>query len=190
CRPCRDGYRNLCTRIRFAGHGDQDGALREFLAWPSGLLHPLPDSVTDTDGALLEPLGVAIHALDLGHVRLGARVAVVGCGPIGLLLTAGLRTPGAGPTPAFEPLPHRREAALRYGADVCLRPDILPGELRELVGDGADAVFEMAGTAGAVTLSMAAARPGGRGGLGGIPADDQISFQASSAPPQGPTNAQ
>ena len=46
CRPCLDGYRNLCARIRFAGHGDQDGALREFLAWPSGLLHPLPESVS------------------------------------------------------------------------------------------------------------------------------------------------
>ena len=158
CRPCLDGYRNLCLNIRFAGHGDQDGAMREFLAWPSDLLHPLPDSVTDTDGALLEPLGVAIHALDLGHVRLGARVAVAGCGPIGLLLIAVLRAAGASHIAAFEPLPHRREAALRYGADVCLRPDILPGDLRELVGEGAEVVFEMAGTSGAVTLSMAAVR--------------------------------
>lgn len=189
CRPCRDGYRNLCRNIRFAGHGDQDGALREFLAWPSDLLHPLPGSVTDIDGALLEPLGVAIHALDLGHVRLGARVAVVGCGPIGLLLIGVLRAAGAGHIAAFEPLPHRREAALRHGADVCLRPDILPDDLRELVGDGADAVFEMAGTAAAVTLSMAAARPGGRVVLGGIPADDQIAFQASAARRKGLTIA-
>jgi L-iditol 2-dehydrogenase len=189
CRPCRDGYRNLCGRIRFAGHGEQDGALREFLAWPSDLLHPLPDSVTDTDGALLEPLGVAIHALDLGHVRLGARAAVVGCGPIGLLLIAVLRTAGARHIAAFEPLPHRREAALRYGADVCLRPDILPGDLRELVGEGADAVFEMAGTADAVTLSMAAARPGGRVVLGGIPSDDRIAFEASTARRKGLTIA-
>ena len=189
CRPCRDGYRNLCARIRFAGHGDQDGALREFLAWPSDLLHPLPDSVTDTDGALLEPLGVAIHALDLGHVRLGARAAVVGCGPIGLLLIAVLRAAGARHIAAFEPLPHRREAALRYGADVCLRPDILPGDLRELVGEGADAVFEMAGAADAVTLSMAAARPGGRVVLGGIPSDDRIAFEASTARRKGLTIA-
>jgi L-iditol 2-dehydrogenase len=189
CRPCRDGYRNLCTRIRFAGHGDQDGALRELLAWPSDLLHPLPGSVTDTDGALLEPLGVAIHALDLGHVRLGARVAVVGCGPIGLLLIGALRAAGAGHIAAFEPLSHRREAALRYGADICLRPGILPDDLRELVGDGADTVFEMAGTAAAVTLSMAAARPGGRVVLGGIPADDQIAFQASTARRKGLTIA-
>jgi L-iditol 2-dehydrogenase len=189
CRPCRDGYRNLCARIRFAGHGDQDGALREFLAWPSDLLHPLPDSVTDTDGALLEPLGVAIHALDLGHVRLGARAAVVGCGPIGLLLIAVLRAAGARHIAAFEPLPHRREAALRYGADVCLQPDILAGDLRELVGEGADAVFEMAGTADAVTLSMAAARPGGRVVLGGIPSDDRIAFEASTARRKGLTIA-
>jgi L-iditol 2-dehydrogenase len=189
CRPCLDGYRNLCLNIRFAGHGDQDGAMRELLAWPSDLLHPLPDSVTDTDGALLEPLGVAIHALDLGHVRLGARVAVVGCGPIGLLLIAVLRTAGARHIAAFEPLSHRREAALRYGADVCLRPDILPGDLRELVGEGADTVFEMAGTADAVTLSMAAARPGGRVVLGGIPADDRIAFEASTARRKGLTIA-
>jgi L-iditol 2-dehydrogenase len=189
CRPCLDGYRNLCLNIRFAGHGDQDGAMREFLAWPSDLLHPLPDSVTDTDGALLEPLGVAIHALDLGHVRLGARVAVVGCGPIGLLLIAVLRTAGARHIAAFEPLAHRREAALRYGADVCLRPDILPGDLRELVGEGAEAVFEMAGTADAVTLSMAAARPGGRVVLGGIPSDNRIAFEASTARRKGLTIA-
>jgi L-iditol 2-dehydrogenase len=189
CRPCLDGYRNLCPNIRFAGHGDQDGAMRELLAWPSDLLHPLPDSVTDTDGALLEPLGVAIHALDLGHVRIGARVAVVGCGPIGLLLIAVLRTAGAGHIAAFEPLPHRRETALRYGADVCLRPDILAGDLRELVGEGAETVFEMAGTADAVTLSMAAARPGGRVVLGGIPSDDRISFEASTARRKGLTIA-
>jgi L-iditol 2-dehydrogenase len=189
CRPCLDGYRNLCLNIRFAGHGDQDGAMRELLAWPADLLHPLPDSVTDTDGALLEPLGVAIHALDLGHVRLGARVAVVGCGPIGLLLIAVLRTAGARHIAAFEPLAHRREAALRYGADVCLRPDILPEDLRELVGEGADTVFEMAGTADAVTLSVAAARAGGRVVLGGIPADDRIAFGASTARRKGLTIA-
>ncbi len=189
CRPCLDGFRNLCLNIRFAGHGDQDGAMRELLAWPADLLHPLPESVTDTDGALLEPLGVAIHALDLGHVRLGARVAVVGCGPIGLLLIAVLRTAGARHIAAFEPLPHRREAALRYGADVCLRPDILPGDLRELVGEGADTVFEMAGTADAVTLSVAAARPGGRVVLGGIPADDRITFGAATARRKGLTIA-
>ncbi len=54
CRPCRDGYRNLCTRVQFAGHGSQDGAMREFMAWPDHLLHHLPDGITDAGGAVLE----------------------------------------------------------------------------------------------------------------------------------------
>ena len=191
CRPCRDGHRNLCLRIRFAGHGGQDGAMREFLTWPSHLLHPLPDALTGADGAVLEPLGVAIHALDLGHVRLGASVMVVGCGPIGLLLIQVLRGAGAGRVVAVEPLAHRRAAAARYGADVCLDPvDVaVPRDVREIAGDGADVVFEMAGTEAAVGLAMAAARAGGRVVLGGIPASDRIAFRASAARRKGLTIA-
>ena len=88
--------------------------MREFLAWPDHLLHRLPYCMTLTaGGAVLEPLGVAIHSLDLGHVRLGSAVAVVGCGPIGLLLTQVLRAAGACLVTAFDPLPHRRAAATR-----------------------------------------------------------------------------
>jgi L-iditol 2-dehydrogenase len=191
CRPCRDGYRNLCVRIRFAGHGDQDGAMREFLAWPSHLLHPLPDGLADAGGACLEPLGVAVHALDLGHVRLGAAVIVVGCGPIGLLLIQVLRAAGAAWIAGVEPLAHRRAAAVRYGADVCLDPAevSVPGDLRAVAGDGADVVFEMAGPEAAVELAMAAARPGGRVVLGGIPDSDRIAFRASTARRRGLTIA-
>jgi L-iditol 2-dehydrogenase len=191
CRPCRAGHQNLCLRIRFAGHGGQDGAMREFLTWPSHLLPPLPDGLTDADGAVLEPLGVAVHALDLGHVRLGAPVMVVGCGPIGLLLIQVLRAAGAGRIVAVEPLAHRLAAATRYGASACLDPVGIsdPGNLREAVGDGADVVFEMAGTGEAVELAMAAARAGGRVVLGGIPASDQVAFRASTARRKGLTIA-
>ncbi|MDR0341921.1 MAG: alcohol dehydrogenase catalytic domain-containing protein, partial [Nocardiopsaceae bacterium] len=122
CRPCRSGYRNLCVQIRFAGHGGTDGAMREFLTWPDELLHPLPGTLSDADGAVLEPLGVALHALDLGHVRFGAVVAVAGLGPIGLLLVQVLRAAGVSTVAGFDPLPHRREAALRLGADLALDP--------------------------------------------------------------------
>jgi L-iditol 2-dehydrogenase len=191
CRACRSGYRNLCTRILFAGHGSQDGAMREYLAWPSDLLHPLPDALTDADGAMLEPLGVAIHAAGLGHLRLGGSAVVAGCGPIGLLLIQVLRAAGAAWVAAFDPLPQRREAAGRLGADLVADP-ARPGisaELRELTGDGVDVAFEMAGTDGGVQLAMAAARPGGRVVLGGIPGDDQTRFQASVARRKGLTIA-
>ena len=191
CRPCRDGYRNLCTRVQFAGHGGQDGAMREFMAWPEHLLHPLPGNLTDADGAVLEPLGVAVHALDLGHVRLGAAAAVVGCGPIGLLLIQVLRAAGTGLIAAFDPLPHRRAAATRFGASAALDPAGIhaPADLREATGEGADVAFEMAGTDDAVPLAMMATRPGGRVVLGGIPASDQITFPASAARRKGLTIA-
>jgi L-iditol 2-dehydrogenase len=191
CESCRRGYRNLCTHMVFAGHGAQDGAMREFLTWPSHLLHPLPGQVSDAAGAILEPLGVAVHAEDLGHLHLGGSAAVVGCGPIGLLLIEVLRAAGAARVTAFDPLPHRREAAAARGADAALDPAQFasPADLHDAVGDGVDVAFEIAGTDGAVQLAMTAARPGGRVILGGIPGDDRTSFRASTARRKGLTIA-
>jgi L-iditol 2-dehydrogenase len=191
CRCCLDGHRNLCTAIAFAGHGGQDGLMREFVAWPSSRLHQLPDQLSDAEGAVLEPLGVAIHALDLGHLRIGGTAAVVGCGPIGLLLVQVLRSAGAVPVLAFDPLPHRRDAATRYGAETAV-DSAEPGAveaLRELAPGGVDTAFEIAGTDEAVQLAMAAARPGGRVVLAGIPGDDFTRFRASVARRKGLTIA-
>ena len=182
CRQCKDGYRNLCPQVRFAGHGEIDGGMREFIRWPTAFPHPLPDRLTDHDGALLEPLGVAAHALDLGHLRLGGRAAVSGCGPIGLLMVQLLRSAGASQVIAVDPLPHRRQAASRLGADLALEPDA------EVAGE-VDVAFEAAGNDEAVGLAIAAVRPGGRVVLAGIPGTDQIAFPASAARRKGLTIA-
>ena len=183
CRACRDGYRNLCHRIRFSGHGDTDGMLREVMAWPSALLHPLPDHVSDADGAMLEPLGVAIHSADLGHLPFAGTASVIGCGPIGLLLIGVLKAAGARSVLAVEPLAHRREAAARMGADqVC-------DSVAALDEAGVDVAFEAAGNDEAVGLAMASVRPGGRVVLAGIPGDDAIGFGASLARRKGLTIA-
>jgi L-iditol 2-dehydrogenase len=181
CRACRDGYRNLCYRLRFSGHGNTDGMMREFMAWPAAQLYPLPDQVSDSDGAMLEPLGVAVHSVDLGHLPFGGTAAVVGCGPIGLLLIRLLKVAGASRVLAFEPLAHRREAARRLGADEV-------AEAR-LDGPGVDVAFEAAGNDEAVQLAMASVRPGGRVVLAGIPGDDAIRFPASVARRKGLTIA-
>jgi L-iditol 2-dehydrogenase len=184
CRACRDGYANLCYRIRFAGHGETDGMMREFMSWPTELLHPLPDGVSDADGALLEPLGVALHSVDLGHLPFGGTASVVGCGPIGLLLIAVLKAAGASSVLALEPLAHRREAAARYGADVVAEPGAA-----DLTDPGVDVAFEAAGSDEAVRLAVESVRPGGRVVLAGIPGDDAIRFQASMARRKGLTIA-
>jgi len=182
CAQCRAGWRNLCPRVRFAGHGGTDGGLREYLTWPARLLYPLPDALPDAAGALLEPLGVALHAADLGHLRLGGTAAVIGCGPIGLLLTELLRSAGAARVIAADPLPHRLRAAIDRGAEA----SPLGAGPTEAV---ADVVFEVAGTDVAVDAALTAARPGGRVVLVGIPDGDRTSFRASLARRKGLTIA-
>lgn len=186
CPSCVRGHRNLCPSVRFAGHGIVDGGLRELMAWPTHLVHPLPAGLTSTDGAVLEPLGVAIHALDLGHLRPASSIAVLGCGPIGLLLIQAALASGATSVLAVEPLPHRRDEARRRGAAVT----VSPGELRERVGEvDVDVAFELAGSDDAVQQAMEVVRPGGRVVLGGIPDDDLTSFPASLARRKGLTVA-
>lgn len=189
CESCLEGNRNLCPTVRFAGHGVTDGALREVVAWPTHLLHPVPAALSDADAAVLEPLGVAVHAVDLAHLRAAATVVVVGCGPIGLAALQVARAAGATTVVAVEPLAHRRAAAAAW-ADAALDPRA-PGFAAELAaattGRGADRVIECAGTDDAVTISVDAARPGATVVLAGIPDDDRTSFPAATARRKGLT---
>jgi L-iditol 2-dehydrogenase len=184
CDVCLRGDRNLCPTVAFAGHGRTDGALRELVSWPTELLHQLPPSLSDCDGAMLEPLGVALHAWDLGHVQVGSAVAIVGCGPIGLCLVQVARAGGATTVIGVDPLEHRRDAAKGLGADVVLGPE--REGFRDLIdaatgGRGVDVAFEVAGSDGAVGLAIEAASPGARVVLAGIPGADSTTFQASAA---------
>ena len=111
CSVCLGGNPHLCPELRFAGHGSADGALRTSLAWPDRLAHALPDDLSDAEGSLLEPLGVALHALDLAKAQPGSTAGVFGCGPLGLLLIQALRAAGVEKIVASDPLPHRAEAA-------------------------------------------------------------------------------
>lgn len=190
CEQCLDGNGNLCLNIRFAGHSSTDGALRELIAWPTELLHPVPDTLSDADAAMLEPLGVALHALDLGRPRLGSTVVVVGTGPIGLCAVQLARRAGATRVVAVEPLAQRREAAARLGADVVI--DAAADDVHAQVADatsghGADVVLEAAGNDAAVGISVHAAGQGAKVVLAGIPGQDATTFPASVARRKGLT---
>jgi L-iditol 2-dehydrogenase len=190
CEMCRAGYHNLCPTVQFAGHGDLDGALQEQLLWPDHLLHPLPDELSDDAGALLEPLGVAIHATAVGHVRRGSDVLVVGAGPIGVLALQVARRAGAGRVFVVEPLEHRRATALRNGAEEVWSTEHVAAAVPDATrGRGVDVVLELAGNDHAIATAVAAVRPGGRIALGGIPSADASSFPAAAARRKGVTFA-
>lgn len=190
CEFCERGHPNLCSNVIFAGHGNRDGALCEQIAWPIKNLFRLPDSLSDDDGAMLEPLGVAIHTVDLGHLKAGMTVGVFGCGPIGLLILQLARLSGAINIVATDKLPQRVEAARALGAQHAFltdgKPDVNP-ILAATAGRGVDVAFEAAGAQGAVDDAFAAVIPGGKVVLAGIPDDDRTSFSASLARRKGLT---
>ena len=180
CALCRAGRAHLCLELRFAGHGSTDGALRSFMTWPEPLAHRLPDSLSDPEGTLLEPLGVALHALELGRLRPGTAAAVFGCGPIGLLLVQALRAFGTSEVFAADPLGHRAAAAAELGATRVLGP----GEAQAV---DVEAAFEAAGDDAALEDALDAVAPGGRVVLVGIPDGDRTCFTASTARRKGVT---
>lgn len=190
CESCQQGHPNLCPGVRFAGHGRQDGGLREFMAWPAQNLHPLPAGMTFAEGVMLEPLGTALFAADLVRVRPGMTVGIYGCGPIGLLLVRVARLMGALQVLVTERLTHRLEAALRLGATHAFVAEDGAEQgciLSATNGRGVDVAFEAAGDNQAVETAIATTRPGGTVALIGIPGDDRTSFQASAARRKGLT---
>ncbi len=191
CELCRCGHPNLCESVVFAGH-DVDGALQEWIAWPSRNFHPLPDTFSDADGAMLEPLGVAIHACNLAHIERGTTVGVFGCGPIGWLTIQLALHRGASQVVATElaSRPHRLAAAAAKGATTVVANGCEAAAIRDLTnGRGLDVAIEAAGDNAAVDAAVDAVRPGARIVLGGIPSGPRTSVSASSARRKGLTLA-
>ena len=199
CAICRGGHEELCTTMRFAGHGTTDGGLRGYMSWPERHLRPVPDSIGDAEASLLEPLGVALHAIDLGGIASGMRTAVIGCGPIGLLVIGALRAAGIDDIFATDLLPHRVEAARVAGASRAVQArsgaDDAGGREGDIAGYDAsepplaeaEVVFDCDGGESAVEAAVRIAAPAGRVVLVGIPADDRTSFTASTARRKGLT---
>ena len=191
CELCQAGSSNICQAIRFAGHGQTDGALREWMAWPAACLYPITDRVGEAEAALIEPLAVSLHAFDLGRLRDGDTVAVIGCGPIGVLLAGLARRAGAGSVIATDLLRHRLAMASAFGATATIEAsqagDAWGAILDATGGRGCDLVFEVAGEDAAVEAAIQAARPGARVILVGIPSDDRTTFSASVARRKGLT---
>ena len=190
CRYCLEGNPNFCSNIKFAGHSETDGALRERMSWPERFLFPLPANLSFEDGVLLEPLGVAIHASNLVHMAPGKSVGILGCGPIGLLILQMARLSGADPIFVTDKLDHRLEAAEKLGASRVFSAksgNPVSEILAEANSDGLDIVFEAAGDNEAVEAAMNCVRPGGQIVLAGIPSDDRTGFQASTARRKGLT---
>jgi L-iditol 2-dehydrogenase len=185
CEYCINGKSNLCPDHYFAGHVPHDGALREYMTWPMKNMVPVSNLFSYEDIAMLEPLGVAIHTVDLGHIKTGMTVGIYGCGPIGLLAIQVARAAGASEIIATDVLQHRIDAAKDFGADRVFLASMDGDERSQILSvthkDGVDVALEIAGENAAVETAIETAKPGGRVVLCGIPADNRTSFNAAVA---------
>jgi L-iditol 2-dehydrogenase len=153
CRECRAGRYNLCRDVVFFGTPPVDGAFTDLVAIHEDFAFPLPDALSDEEGALMEPLSVGIWACRKAGVRAGDRVLVTGAGPIGLLAMQVARASGAVELVVSDTSERRLELARRTGATRTVSPGDELGEV--------DALIECSGHPAALADGVAAVRPAG-----------------------------
>jgi 2-desacetyl-2-hydroxyethyl bacteriochlorophyllide A dehydrogenase len=151
CAWCRAGQPNHCQRKHFSAKG-----FAEFAVYKPEQLFKLPDSVSFSVGAMLEPVATSLHAVETGEVAIGEHVLVIGGGPLGLICAQLARAAGAATVVVSEPRERNRMLALQLGVDRALDPatDNLRAHA-QATGErqGFDAVFEVAGAPSALTLA-------------------------------------
>jgi (R,R)-butanediol dehydrogenase/meso-butanediol dehydrogenase/diacetyl reductase len=170
CAWCRRGQKNHCAKLATLGLS-RDGALARLVTAPAYHCHVLPPEVDDEQGAWAEPLSVAVHAARRGRAAAGERMAVIGAGPIGLLLLQVLRARGAAWVAVVEPQAERRRLAHALGADVVIDPGAGDPSraIAELTGgERVEATFECVGSGAAFETAVRAAGKGGRVVLVGL----------------------
>jgi L-iditol 2-dehydrogenase len=146
CRYCNSGHHQLCPRAEFLA-ADVDGGFAEYVVLPELMLHRLPPAVSLAQGALAEPLAVALHALRLGAVGRGSTVCVLGAGTIGLLTLQAARASGATRVIITARHAHQAELAGTLGADAVVDSDADVAEeiVRLSDGEGVDCAIETVG---------------------------------------------
>lgn len=154
------------------GLGSNDGGYAESMACPAEMLWRIPDDVDLADGALVEPLAVALHGVDVSGAEPGARVCVLGCGPIGAMTVVALRGRGFDGIVVIEPNEHRREFALRLGAAAAIGLDgVHEAVIGAFGGDLPEVVIECAGNVAAPGLAIEILAPEGTAALVGMLAE-------------------
>jgi threonine 3-dehydrogenase len=173
CHQCRVGEAHICQNLRIIGI-DQDGAFAEFVKIPASNIWKLDPAIPEHYGAILDPLGNAVHTVLAGPIA-GQTVLVTGCGPIGLMAIAVAKACGSSTVFATETNENRRAMAKKMGADVVLNPageDAVGRILAETNGTGVDALLEMSGNPTAIQQGFKVLRAGGRASLLGIPTEN------------------
>jgi L-idonate 5-dehydrogenase len=176
CRYCQEGLQNHCLDMRYYGSAMRtphvQGAFRQEIVIEPAQAHKLAAQVSDREGAMAEPLAVALHAVRRAGPMLGRKVLVTGCGPIGALAVIAARRAGASEVVVTDVGDFPLRSAIRVGADRAINIAQQPQALREYAADKGhfDVLLEASGNASALRGALDALRPRGivvQLGLGG-----------------------
>jgi len=173
CKRCRGGEYNLCRTMSFFGCTTPGGGMADRFVVPADRLLALPDSISDLDAVLVEPLSTPVHAVRLaGGDLTGRTVAILGAGTIGLLVLTVARQANAARIAVCEPLEAKRERALRLGADAVFDPRDpgVVGAVRADLGESADVVFDCVAIQSTMDQAVGMAIKGGTVVVVGVPA--------------------
>jgi len=176
CDLCREGMSNICRNLVFPSFPQADGAMAEYMAVPAWSVEPLPAGLSFAQGALIEPLQAAVHAVSLAAIEPGSTVAVVGAGIIGLSVLQVVRLRGAERVYVADPLDNNRQLADKLGATATAN---FATDLLDSLADLSQqprVVFECAGHPQALHQAMELCRPAGLVVIIGVPHPDVIDF--------------
>jgi len=179
CDQCAAGRRHTCRHLRFLGcPGQLEGCLAERIVMPEECCYPIGPHTGLDQAALSEPLSIGVYAARLAGPLAGARVGILGSGPIGLSVLVAARAVGAGPIYATDKIPARLEAARTAGAGWTGNPDRedVVAEIARREPLLLDAVFECCGEQEALDQAVELLKPGGQLLLVGIPSAERVSF--------------
>ena len=179
CEWCHRALHNLCPHTVMLGAPPNNGGMTSVVAVTPEQLFAVPEGLSAEVTALIEPLGICVHALDLARPQWFETVAVLGAGPIGLGILQLLRVAGIARPLVVEPVAYRRDAALRLGAGAVF--DSVEGLLAATGGRGADLVLEATNSPDGFADAARAAAIGGRLVVVGIPDGNAYAFEAAVA---------
>ena len=183
CDQCQVGRPHTCRRLRFLGcPGQAPGCLSEYIVMPETSCYPIQDKTTLEQAAVSEPLSIGVYAVRLAGLSAGAKVGILGCGPIGLSVMLPASVEGAGAIYMTDKIDARLQVARSAGADWTGNPDTqdVVGDVRAIEPGQLDVVFECCGDQGALDQAVDLLRPGGKLMIVGIPQDNTISFNISA----------
>ena len=164
CEWCKEGRYNLCANVKFMSYPRTQGGLRRYVAHPTDLCFKLPEGLSTLEGALVEPVAVAVHATIGSGIQIGKKAAIIGSGAIGLVTLLSLRAMGIEEIAVIDVFDNRLQKAKELGATYVIngaQTDIVKEVKESFAGLGPDYVFECAGNIKTASQTIYMVKRGG-----------------------------